>query len=215
MNAEADEAVRMASAIEPSSTRLYQEMARLSLRSSLSAALGRELKVPAAAVEPAVDELDPAEVLESQLREHAAAVAEHPDYPDYRYRYGLLLKCAGRADDALTELRQAVALNPTYVKALVKLGLTAWEAGRLQEAADALRRAVDLAPEYVDLHYRLGLVYADRGLWPMAVEEYRQALARQPNADGVEASLVLALENMGLAGEEALPFAEAAKTPGV
>jgi tetratricopeptide (TPR) repeat protein len=70
-----------------------------------------------------------------------------------------------------------------------------------------------LQPEYVDLHYRLGLVYADQGLWPMAVEQYRKALARQPDAEGIEASLALALENMGLLGEEEGPFA-AAPGPG-
>jgi tetratricopeptide (TPR) repeat protein len=102
-----------------------------------------------------------------------------------------------------------VAINPTYVKALVKLGLTSWEAGRLEEAQAVLQRAIHLQPEYVDLHYRLGLVYADQGLWPMAVEQYQKALARQPGAEGVQASLALALENMGLAGEDALPLATA------
>jgi len=209
MNAEADEAIEMASHIEPASTRLYQEMARLALRSSLSAAIGRELNVPAAAMEPVADELSASEVLDAELREHADAVAAHPDFPDYRYRYGLLLKSAGKVEEALEQFRVATRLNSTYVKALVKLGLTAWEAGRLEEAAEALSHAVNLEPAYVDLHYRLGLVYADRGLWPLAVEEYQSALKRQPGAEAVEASLVLALENMGLVGDEHLPFAAA------
>jgi len=106
-----------------------------------------------------------------------------------------------------------VAINPTYVKALVKLGLAAWEAGRMDEATKSLEKAVNLKPEYVDLHYRLGLVYADQGLWPLAVEQYRKALSRQPNVDGVEASLALALENMGLLGGEGSPFAVAARGP--
>jgi tetratricopeptide (TPR) repeat protein len=68
-----------------------------------------------------------------------------------------------------------------------------------------------LKPEYVDLHYRLGLVYADQGLWPLAVGQYRKALSSRPDAEGVEASLALALENMGLMGEDSPPFAEAAR----
>lgn len=102
----------------------------------------------------------------------------------------------------MQQFREAVRINPTYIRAFVKLGLVAWETGHLEEATDALAKAVELQPRYVDLHYRLGLVYADRGLWPMAVEQYRKALSGQPNADGIEASLALALENMGLAGEE-------------
>jgi tetratricopeptide (TPR) repeat protein len=185
-------------------------MSRLVLRSTLSAALAQELKLPGLAVAAVVDELDPGEVLASELREHGRAVSEHPDFPDCRYRYGLLLKSAGRIEDALEQFKAAVAINPTYVKALVKLGLAAWEAGRMDEATKSLEKAVNLKPEYVDLHYRLGLVYADQGLWPLAVEEYRRALSRQSNAEGVEASLALALENMGLTGGEGSPFVPAA-----
>jgi tetratricopeptide (TPR) repeat protein len=71
----------------------------------------------------------------------------------------------------------------------------------LEEATTALSKAVNLQPQYVDLHYRLGLVYADRGLWPLAVEQYRKALDKQPSSAGVQSSLTLALENMGLLGE--------------
>jgi tetratricopeptide (TPR) repeat protein len=192
---------------------LYQEMARLAMRASISSDIARELSLPGAKLGAVVDELDPVEVLAAELQDHAVAVAEHPDFPDFRYRYGLVLKSAGRIDEALEQFRAAVERNPTYIKALIKLGLTAWEAGRLDEATAALQRAVTLQPEYVDLHYRLGLVYADQGLWPMAVEQYRKALVRQPDAEGVEASLALALENMGLLGEEEGPFA-AAPSPG-
>jgi tetratricopeptide (TPR) repeat protein len=201
---EADEAVEMALRVAPGTTRLYQEISRVMMQTSLAEAVGRQLDVPAGAVAAAAEAIDPADVLGAELRAHAQAVTDHPDFPDYRYRYGLLLKSAGRIEDALEQFRAAVAINPTYVKALVKLGLTAWEAGRLEEAAATLSKAVNLQPQYVDLHYRLGLVYADRGLWPLAVEQYRKALDRQPDAASVEASLALALENMGLIGEDAV-----------
>ena len=199
---EADEVVEMACEIAPGSGALYREVSRVMMRSAMSSALGRELDLPAARLQPVVEELEPEEVLEAELLDHAEAVKAHPDFPDYRYRYGLLLKSAGRLQEAVEQFRAAVAINPTYVKALVKLGLTAWEMGRLDEAADALGRAVHVEPAYVDLHYRLGLVYADRGLWPMAVDQYRHALARKPDEEAVEASLALALENMGLLSED-------------
>jgi tetratricopeptide (TPR) repeat protein len=209
MEPQADEAVQMASRLAPSSAKLYQEVSRLMLRSALSAALGRELNVPGAKIVPAVDEIEPAELLQAELREHENAVAAHPDFADFRYKYGLLLRSAGRIEESLEQFRAAVRINPTYVRAMVKLGLSAWEAGRLEEATDALSKAVNLQPQYVDLHYRLGLVYADRGLWPMAVEQYRKALSRKPSAEAIEASLALALENMGLGGEDELPLAAA------
>ena len=205
---EADAVVELACEVAPGSAQLYREMTHVATRVALSSAIGEELDVPAAAVGTVVDELDPAEVLGAELRDHADAVGEHPDYPDYRYRYGLLLKSAGRHEEALEQFRAAVAINPTYIKALVKLGLTAWELGRLDEATLALSQAVNLEPEYVDLHYRLGLVYADQGLWPLAVEQYREALTRVPGEDGVEASLALALENMGLVDGDGPRFAE-------
>jgi tetratricopeptide (TPR) repeat protein len=207
MDEEADEAIGLAARIEPNSGCLYQEMSRLMLRAAAAGAIGRALNLPHAALGGVVDRLEPEDVLAAELRAHQNAVAQQPNFPDFRYRYGLLLKSAGRLEEALEQFRAAVAINPAYVKALVKLGLTAWEAGRLVEAADALTRAVHLQPQYVDLHYRLGLVYADRGMWPMAVEEYQRAIALQPDAEAVQASLLLALENMGLAGEEAEPAA--------
>jgi hypothetical protein len=48
---------------------------------------------------------------------------------------------------------------------------------------------------------------------PLAVGQYRKALSRRPDAEGIEASLALALENMGLMGEDSPPFAEAARGP--
>jgi tetratricopeptide (TPR) repeat protein len=182
-------------------------MTRLPLRAAAADAIGREAGVAADGLDHALAGLDAGEVLGAELRGHAKAVTEHPDFPDYRYRYGLLLNSVGRTGDALEEFRAAVALNPSYVKARVKLGLTAWQTGRLEEATRALEEAVRLAPRYVDLHYRLGLVYADRGMWPLAVEQYQRAASLQPNAEAVAASLALALENMGLVGEEASPFA--------
>lgn len=205
---EADEAVEMACEVAPGSAQLYQQMSHAAMRAALSSALAEELGAPAAALGTVLDELDPAEVLGAELRDHADAVGEHPDYPDYRYRYGLLLKSAGRLEEALEQFREAVRINPTYIKALVKLGLTAWELGRLDEAGSTLSRAVTLQPEYVDLHYRLGLVYADQGLWPLAVEQYREALAHCPGEETVEASLALALENMGLVDTDGPVFAK-------
>ena len=75
----------------------------------------------------------------------------------------------------------------------------------------ALSQAVNLEPGYADLHYRLGLVYADRGLWPLAVEQYREALDQYPGDGAVEASLALALENMGLVDADGPVFAKAAE----
>jgi len=210
---EADEAVRQACQIEPGSARLYREVSRLLVRSALASALAGALEAPEEAVGPALEALEPEDVLEAELREHEAAVARHPDFPDVRYRYGVLLGSVGRHEEALEEFRAAVALNPTYVKALVKLGLTAWRLGRLEEASRALARAVEVEPEYVDLHYRLGLVYADRGLWSLAVEHYRRALRGGMVEETVEASLALALENMGLLSEEGSAFEESRAAP--
>jgi len=208
---EADEAVDMACEVAPGSVQLYQQMSHVAMRAALASALGEELGAPVAALDGVLTELEPAEVLGVELRDHADAVAEHPDYPDYRYRYGLLLKSAGRPEEALEQFRAAVAINPTYIKALVKLGLAAWQLGRLDEAALALSQAVNLEPGYADLHYRLGLVYADRGLWPLAVEQYREALDQYPGDGAVEASLALALENMGLVDADGPVFAKAAE----
>jgi len=188
----ATESIELAMAVEPNTTMLFAEMARLELKAS--------------AAQAAKDYLDPCadnrtvakQLLDIQAERFTSALEEHPDRADWHYRYGLLLKAQSKTADAVEQFKQAVEINPDYVKALVKLGLALVELGETQEAATYFERAVKLKPEYVDVHYQLGLIYSDQARYHLAVEEFEKALNRNGQHVDALAAMAQALENIGM-----------------
>ncbi len=194
---EAMASFEMAASIEPNSTLLFSEMARLQLKAAVcqdadrTLGLGEETKT----AEPgqSVDDL-----IEAQIRRHRNALEERPNHADMYYRLGLLLRNRGRNEEAIDAFRQAVDINPSYVKALIKLGLALKDAGETDEAIEVLGRALELKPEFVDLHYHLGLLFAERNRFELAVEHFEQAVKGNRQNVDFHANLALALQNMGL-----------------
>ena len=205
---QARDTLDLAAGLEPNSSLLFSEMAKLQLRAAIDEAAER-------APEPAEDhdawaggddrrydadaQSGAQGLLELQIERHRKAVAAHPERADLRYRYGLLLRHKGRYDEAIEQFQHAVNINPAYVKALVKLGLALHESGRRNEAVQCLQRALDIKPNYIDLHYRLGVIFADKKRFNLAVEHFEEALARTPDGTDFHPNLRLALRNMGLA----------------
>ena len=188
----ASETVQMAGAIEPNTTMLFAEVARLELKAS--------------AAQQAKEYLDPdsdnktiaQELLDIQADRFADALGSHPDRADWHYRYGLLLRAQGRTAQAAEEFERAVQINPDYVKALVKLALALHELDRKEDSCKYLERAVTLEPGFADTHYQLGLIYADQARYPLAVEEFEESLRRGGQNVNALAALAQALENIGL-----------------
>jgi tetratricopeptide (TPR) repeat protein len=195
--AEAMKNFDLAAAVEPNSTLLLSEMARLQLKSALAedylAAFESDAAPPIAEVD-----LDNDHLLARQLSRHEEEIARHPGHADMRYRYGVLLRSQGELIGAMEQFEKAIELNPGYSQAIIKLGLTQQELGRLDEAVETFARALELRPQYVDLHYRLGLLYTDRREFDKAVQHMEQAAEGAPDNQQIRASLALSLQNMGL-----------------
>ncbi len=200
-----DEAVasfEMARNIEPNSTLLFSEVARMQLKASAGAAADNHLAVstqtqtladPSAKVET-----QRADLLSQQIANLKSAIDAQPNHADLHYRLGLLLRNRGQIEDAIDAFRAAVEINPSYMKALIKLGLSLAELDNTDEAIEVLTRATELKPDYADLHYRLGLIFAQRHQFELAVEHYEQAVEGNPQNVAFQANLALALQNMGL-----------------
>lgn len=188
---------QLAAAVEPNSTLLLKEMARLQLKAAAAEefeeALEVEQDLPAAEAD-----LDGDDLLHLQLARHAEEVQEHPDYADVRYRYGVLLRAEGRLGEALEQFAKAVEINPTYVAAIIRLGITQQEIGKTDEAVETFTQALELRPEYADVHYRLALLHTDRRQLDEAVTEMERAAGLAPGNPRIRASLALAFQNMGL-----------------
>ena len=187
----------LASSIEPNSTLLYSEMARLHLRCAVQEEAEGCLEpgdggIAAPPAEP-VDDL-----IEVQIVRHRQCAEQRPNHADVHYRLGLLLRQRGRLDEAITEFREAIEINPSYTRALIKLGLALHESGEGEQAIQALSRAVEINPEYLDLHYRLAVLYADRMQFEMALEHYAKAVEGNPENAEWRENMAVCLENMGL-----------------
>jgi len=188
----ADETIELAQAIEPNTTMLFAEVARLELKASAA-------KQAEYYLDPNTDNRTVArQLLEVQTDRFASAIEAHPERADWHYRFGLLLKAQGKTADAAEEFRRAVEINPDYVKAMVKLGLALKELKRDDEALQYLERAVVLEPGFSDVHYQLGLIYADQARYPLAIEEFEETLRRNGQHIDALAALAQALENIGM-----------------
>jgi tetratricopeptide (TPR) repeat protein len=189
----------MAASIEPNSTLLFSEMARLHLKVAANQTAERGPSLAHQEPDPSKGGVDTVtETIDRQIDRHRQALKKRPNHADMHYRLGLLLRSRGFKEQAVEEYRHAVEINPVYVKALVKLGLALKEAGEAEEAIVVLERATELKPEYVDLHYHLGLLFAERNRFEVAVEHFEQAGKDKPDDVDFHANLALALQNMGL-----------------
>ena len=184
----------LASSLEPSTTLLFAEAARLHLKST-----GQGNEAPAVGFDGGdPDEAQGDDYLNEALRRHRQALLRSPNHADLHYRYGLLLRQVGDYDEAITAFRNAVAINPNYAKALIKLGICLKETGQPDEAIEVFRRALSLDSTYVDVHYQLGLLFAQRSRFDLAVEEFERAMAGDEKNVALRANLALALQNIGM-----------------
>lgn len=186
----------LAAAIEPNSTLLLSEMARLQLKAAAAEDLAQSFNLEPQATDEL--ELDNDDLFRKQLTRHTEQVSLHPNHADLRYRYGVLLRAEGRCGEAMEQFLQAVAINPCYVQALVKLGVTQQELGQGDQAIETFQKVLDIRPQFVDVHYRLGLLYTDKRELDSAVQHMETAAAGAPGNDHIRAGLALSLQNMGL-----------------
>ncbi|MCG8408733.1 MAG: tetratricopeptide repeat protein [Phycisphaerales bacterium] len=187
----------MARNIEPNSTLLFSEVARMQLKAAASAEsdsylMGSEKTGTLEDSTPATD------LISRQIQRLRQSIKSNPNHADLHYRLGLLLKNRGQIEDAIEAFRQAVQINPCYMKALIKLGLALKEVDQTEEAVEVFKQATEIQPEYVDLHYQLGLLFIQRYQFEIAVEHFEYAVQGNPENIGFQANLALALQNMGL-----------------
>jgi tetratricopeptide (TPR) repeat protein len=184
----------LAAAVEPNSTLLLTEMARLQLKATLADSVaesfGGEGNTPIALME-----LQNGQLLQKQLVRHGEQIERHPRHADLRYRYGVLLRSEGRLAQAAQQFDHAVRLSGTYLQAAVRLGITQQEMGQVKAATETFRRALEVDPCQIEWHYRLGLMYIDRARFEQAVRDMTQ---RGDDEEEIRARLALSLQHMGL-----------------
>ncbi|MCH7596197.1 MAG: tetratricopeptide repeat protein [Planctomycetes bacterium] len=196
---EAKESFEMAGGIEPNSTLLFSEVARLQLKVSAAEQTKKYLSPTAVALAPQgpPDEFV-SSLIERQIDNLGEAIHRHPNHADLQYRLGLLLRQQGDLSGAIEAYANALRINPQYFKALLKLSLALRESGDLRGAMDAAKRALQIDPESVTLHYQLGVMFSDQNEFSLAVERFDFAVKNDPKNVDYLSHLILALQNMGL-----------------
>ncbi len=187
----------MARNIEPNSTLLFSEVARMQLKADAATSARKYLKGCGLA-DADSESQRPADLITRQIDRLRESISRNPNHADLHYRLGLLLKNRGQVEEAIACFRSAIEINPSYMKALIKLGLALRDVNRSGEAIEVLRRAVDVKPDYADLHYQLGLLFAQRYQFELAVEQFEQAAKWNAQNVDFQANLALALQGMGL-----------------
>jgi tetratricopeptide (TPR) repeat protein len=186
----------LATAVEPNSTLLLGEMARLQLRAALADSYARSFGAILDDPPPEID-LDNEVLARRQLQRHEEQIRRTPNRADLRYRYGVLLRSEGNLDAAREEFQRALELSPAYATARVKLGITEQELGRIEQAVKTFSQSLQIDQGQMDLHYKLGLMFVDRGEFEAAVRHMEEA-APAEDAGEVRAGVALSLQNMGL-----------------
>jgi len=191
---EAYQSIECAAAIDPNSTLLVAETAKLQLKSSLSDpytdATGQG---DPPAPRPATGDED---LLAEQTRHHLEAVGRDDADADLHYRCGMLLRAGGRNRQAMEQFEWAARISDRHVKARLRLGIIRQELGQRDEAIDTFYKAMSVEPESIESHYRLGLLYTNRRRFEQKVRQ----MEAHGTAKGapVRTELALSLQNMGL-----------------
>lgn len=121
---QARETMDLASAVEPNSTLLFGEVARLHLQLGPVREAERYLSPRAVVASPAgPNKPAVADMVNRQIENIRGALLRHPDHADLHYRLGVLFRHQGKLEDAIASLQKATAINPQYTAANVKLSL--------------------------------------------------------------------------------------------
>ncbi len=126
-------------------------------------------------------------------------VEKRPGNPRARNNLGLALMAAGRADEAMDQLRRALELQPDYAFVHFNLGTLLLEQGRFDQAAAHLGSALAGNPGLVSARINMGRALTGLGRIEEAMQQYRTALAQDRTAYDAATNLAALLIDRGQA----------------
>jgi tetratricopeptide (TPR) repeat protein len=185
-HSEALNTLTLAAAIQPNSSFLFAETAKLILKTALEADL-----FTAPQPEYSLDQ--------TVLLAHQSHLATAPRNPDLHYRLGILHMNAGRPADAASCFTTALQINPTFTRARNKLAVCLMDIGREPDALDLIRPRDSHDPAALDLYYRTALLYCNRVKFASSVINLQRQIA--DNLGSVldpTTNIAIVLQNLGL-----------------
>jgi tetratricopeptide (TPR) repeat protein len=184
--AEAMNTLSLACAIQPNSSFLFAETAKLILKTAMEANL-----LPTPEDGHGMDQI--------VLAAHQRHLDQFPNNPDLHYRLGILCMNANHLDLAANCFRKALEINSTFTRASTKLAVCLFELGRKDEALDLIMPVTQYAPQTLDLYYRTALLYCNRVKFASSVINLQRQIERNlaPDLDPT-VNISIVLQNLGL-----------------
>lgn len=184
--------LELAAAIEPNSTLLLAEVARLQLRVEL---IRREKELLAA-----VERGDPIAVMDGlvdrQIERLGRICRVRPNHAELHYNLGMLLRHRGRSRKALECFNHAVQISPLYTKAHLNMAIIHRERDDDAAARHHLRRAFSVSGSDLPTLYSLALLALDPARMEQAAARFEAGLRSADGPPDFVANLVQALRAM-------------------
>ena len=185
-SAEAANTLSLASAIQPNSSFLFTETAKLILKAALEANL---LPAPP----------DGQRFEQSVLAAHQHHLAQSPNNPDLHYRLGILHMNGRRIQQASDCFKAALEINPTFSRAATKLAVCLFETGHKEEALDLIMPPHDYDATTLELYYKTALLYGNRIKFASSMINLQHQIEADSSPDLDPATNIsIVLQNLGL-----------------
>ena len=125
------------------------------------------------------------------------AIQSDPDDAAYYNNLGVVLREAGRLEEAMESYRDALARRPDYAEAHCNFGVALKESGRADEAVVPLERAIALDPEYGGAYTNLGNALHELDRFDEAMAAFDRALELEPRDPSAHFNRALAVQVLG------------------
>jgi tetratricopeptide (TPR) repeat protein len=119
--------------------------------------------------------------LDEAVTDYTDVIAEDPNYSEYHFDLGNLLRRLGRDREAMAEYETAMRLSPPFPELYYNRGDLRAALGDPAGAVADFRYVLEIDPEYVDAHLNLGGLLADHGDPAAAEQAVAAGLAVAPD----------------------------------
>lgn len=129
--------------------------------------------------------------------DQAGYAGDGRDDPEVDMKLAIVLRQAGRHEEAVSRLRLAAARLPPDARTYLEFGYQLVLMGRYDEAIDALGRGLQIAPAMPELSIQLGFAELSRGDCANAKDAFARALEISPHSDDAWFGLAKAHQEVG------------------
>lgn len=176
----------LAAAIQPNSSLLFAEAAKLIFKSAM------------AQNAPFADPDDSAQTIEAVIVAHRQEISRRLQDPDLHYRLGVLLMSVGSLQSAGDCFQAALDINPTYTRARNKLAVCLFETGHKAKSLKLLAAPAPIDQQTLDLHYQTALLYCNKIKFASSVMNLERQLETNFAPAQATFNISIVLQNLGL-----------------